>query len=149
MQKIIKVIASFFYLGYSPVAPGTMGSIGGLIVYLAVRNNPFLYAGAVIIIFMLGMASCGAAEDVFRRKDAGRIVIDEACGMMVSLAFLPFNIWIVIGAFLLFRFFDILKVPPMKSIESLSGSYGVMLDDIVAAVYTNIILQIIVFFSGS
>jgi phosphatidylglycerophosphatase A len=144
MQSIIKFVTSFLYIGYAPVAPGTFGSIGGLAVYLLVKDSAALYAISFIAIFALGMAFSGEAENLFKRKDAGQIVIDEACGMMLSLAFLPCKLWIIVAGFLLFRLFDIIKPPPIKSLEKLSGSLGIMLDDIIAALYTNIILQIIV-----
>ena len=71
------------------------------------------------------------------------IVIDEACGMMLSLFLVPYNLWIMILGFALFRVFDILKPPPAKAIEKFSGAFGIMFDDIIAAIYTNFILQII------
>ena len=137
MQNIIKLVTSFLYIGYAPVAPGTFGSMGGLAVYLLVKDNAVLYAISFIAIFTLGMAFSGEAENLFRRKDAGQIVIDEACGMILALAFLPCKPWIIIAGFLLFRLFDIIKPPPIKSLEKLSGSLGIMLDDIMAALYTN------------
>lgn len=144
MERLVKVITTFFYLGYSPVAPGTAGSLGGLLVYLFVKDNPVLYAISAALIFAFGMAFSTEAENLFGRKDHPRIVIDEALGMMLSLAFLPFKLWIVILGFLLFRLFDILKPPPIRNVEDLTAPYGIMLDDIIAAMYTNIILQFIV-----
>ena len=71
------------------------------------------------------------------------IVIDEACGMLLALVFVPMNLFSVILGFFIFRILDILKPPPAKRMEKLTGSLGVMFDDIVAAIYTNLILQII------
>ena len=71
------------------------------------------------------------------------IVIDEACGMLLALFFVPMTIFSVILGFFIFRILDILKPPPAKRMEKLTGSLGIMFDDIVAAIYTNLILQII------
>ena len=143
MRKRIKFITSFFYLGHSPFMPGTMGSLGGLLVYFLVKNNELLYGFSIMFLFFLGVIFSGEAEKIYRRKDARMIVIDEACGMLLSLFIVPFNMFIVIIGFFLFRIFDILKPPPAKELEKLTGSLGVMFDDIVAAIYTNTILQII------
>ena len=80
---------------------------------------------------------------MYKRKDAQMIVIDEACGMLLALFFVPMNMFAVILGFFIFRILDILKPPPAKRMEKLSGSMGIMFDDIVAAFYTNAILQII------
>ena len=71
------------------------------------------------------------------------IIIDEVCGMLLALFFVPYSLFIVILGFFLFRIFDILKPPPAKRMEKITGSLGIMFDDIVAALYTNFILQII------
>lgn len=144
MQRRIKFITSFFYLGHSPFMPGTMGSLGGLVVYFLVRNNEILYAFSILFLFFLGVLFAGEAEKIYKRKDAGMIVIDEACGMLISLFFVPYSLFAVILGFLLFRISDILKPWPAKRMERLTGSLGIMFDDIVAALYTNFILQIII-----
>ena len=142
MRRLIKLITSFFYLGYSPFIPGTIGSLGGLAVYFLVRTNEILYAFLILFLFLLGMVFAGEAEHIYKRKDAQMIVIDEACGMMLSMFLVPYNFWIMILGFVLFRIFDILKPPPARAIEKFSGSFGIMFDDIIAAIYTNFILQI-------
>ena len=149
MRKRIKLVTSFFYLGHSPFMPGTMGSLGGLAVYFLVRNNEILYGFSILFLFVLGIMFSGEAEKVYKQKDAKMIVIDEACGMLLALFFVPMNLFAVILGFFLFRIFDILKPPPAKKMEKLTGSLGIMFDDIVAAIYTNLILQVIFrFFMG-
>jgi len=143
MKKRIKLVTSFFYLGHSPFMPGTMGSLGGLVVYFLVKNNDILHAFAILFLFFLGVLFAGEAEKIYKHKDAQMIVIDEACGMLLALFFVPFNLFSVLLGFFLFRIFDILKPPPARRLEKLTGSLGVMFDDIVAAIYTNLILQII------
>ena len=143
MRKKAKLITSFFYLGHSPFMPGTMGSLAGLVLYFLVRSNDILYAFGILFLFTLGVLFAGEAEKIYKRKDPAMIVIDEACGMLLALFFVPFNMYSVILGFFLFRIFDILKPPPARRLEKLTGSLGIMFDDIVAALYTNIILQII------
>jgi len=143
MRKRIKLVTSFFYLGHSPFMPGTMGSLGGLIVYFLVRENELLYAFSILFLFTLGVLFAGEAEKIYKHKDARMIVIDEATGMLLSLFFVPFSMFSVILGFFLFRVFDILKPPPCKRIERKTGALGIMFDDIIAALYTNLILQVI------
>lgn len=143
MRRKVELITSFFYLGHSPFMPGTMGSLGGLILYFIVRSNDILFAFSILFLFTLGVLFAGEAEKVYGRKDPAMIVIDEACGMLLALFFVPFNLYSVILGFFLFRIFDILKPPPARRLEKLTGSLGIMFDDIVAALYTNIILQIV------
>jgi phosphatidylglycerophosphatase A len=144
MREAIKIITSFFYLGYAPFASGTVGSLGGLAIYFFVKDNAVLFVLSTLVVFILGMMFSGEAEKIFGKKDPGKIVIDEVAGMLISLLFLPCKIWIVAAAFLLFRFFDIIKPPPARRVEALAGSYGIMLDDVIAGLYTNIILQVLV-----
>lgn len=143
MSKKIKMITSFFYLGHSPFMPGTVGSLAGLLVYYFVKDKDAVYAFTILFLFGLGVLFAGEAEKIYKRKDASMIVIDEACGMLLALFFVPYNLFIIVLGFFLFRIFDILKPPPAKRMEKLTGSMGIMFDDIVAALYTNMILQII------
>ncbi len=144
MERRTKLITSIFYLGHSPLVPGTIGSLAGVLIYLMVRDHPILYGFSIIFIFVLGIVFSAEAEKIYKQKDARAIVIDEACGMMLSLAFLPYKLWLVISGFVLFRFFDIIKPPPARSLEKLPGAWGIMMDDILAALYTNLILQFLV-----
>ena len=143
MRMPIKLITSFFYLGHSPVMPGTLGSLAGLVVYLLVKDSLLLYGFALLFLFTLGVMFSSEAERVYKRKDARMIVIDEACGMMLALFLVPATTVSIITGFLLFRIFDIIKPPPAKRVEKITGAFGVMFDDIIAAVYTNLILQAI------
>ncbi|MBP7055880.1 MAG: phosphatidylglycerophosphatase A [Candidatus Omnitrophica bacterium] len=143
LKRRVKLITSFFYLGHSPFMPGTMGSLAGLITYFVVRNSDILYGFAILFLFFLGVMFAGEAERIYKRKDASMIVIDEACGMLLALFFVPANSYSIILGFFIFRILDILKPQPAKRMEKLTGSLGIMFDDIVAALYTNIILQVI------
>ena len=143
MRRLIKITTSFFYLGHSPFMPGTLGSLAGLLIYFVVKDKFPIYAFSLLFLFMLGILFSAEAERIYKRKDAQMIVIDEACGMLLALFFVPISIFSVVLGFFLFRIFDILKPPPAKRMEKLTGSFGIMFDDIIAAIYTNLILQVI------
>lgn len=143
MRKPIKLITSFFYLGHSPLMPGTVGSLAGLVVYSVVKNSALLHSFSIFFLFILGMTFSAEAEKIYKRKDARMIVIDEACGMLVALFLVPYRLWLVVLGFFLFRIFDITKPPPARRVEAVSGAFGIMFDDVIAAVYTNLILQIL------
>ena len=95
----------------------------------------------------VGLLACGLVEEMAQRKDPPIIVIDEVCGMLLGLLFLPYDIKLIILAFIIFRVLDTLKPWPIGKIEKLKGSLGIMGDDIVAGIYTNIILQVVVRFT--
>lgn len=143
MRRVAKFTSSFFYIGHSPIAPGTIGSLAGLLLYFVIKDNFLVYTVSTFLLFILGIIFSGEAERIYKRKDARMIVIDETCGMMLTMFLVPYNFWIMILGFLLFRLFDILKPPPAKSIEKFSGAFGIMFDDIIAAIYANFILQIV------
>ena len=143
MKRRIKAVTSFFYMGHSPFAPGTVGSLGGLIVYFLIKNNALLYGFVLIFLFALGILFAGEAEKIYKKKDEPRIVIDEVCGMLLTLFFVPVSVYSVVLGFLLFRVMDIMKPFPAKRIEKLAGSVGIMFDDVVAGIYANLILQVI------
>jgi len=135
MKTIIKLISSGLYLGYSPIAPGTLGSLLGVLIYLLLRESPYLYITATVLLFILGFLVSGKAEEIFDEKDSDKIVIDEIASMCLVYIFIK-PTWLMMGfGFLLFRLFDIMKPYPAKKVEKLSGSKGIMLDDVVAACY--------------
>jgi phosphatidylglycerophosphatase A len=133
-------IATGGYVGYLPGAPGTAGSVIGLgLGWLWSACSPNIQIGFLSGLFLLGVATAGAAERWFGIKDHGSIVIDEIVGMALALAMVPFHLSYVIAAFLLFRFLDVIK--PMAALERLPGGWGIMCDDAFAAVLTNMALQ--------
>jgi phosphatidylglycerophosphatase A len=141
-DKIILFIAQGAFSGRFPLAPGTAGTVVGALLYLLLKDLTQPAYGAVLLVAAaLGTWSAGRAEAILGRKDAPSIVIDEVAGYLLSLAFLPFAWWTVIAGFFLFRFFDILKPWPLRRLQRISGGAGVMVDDIGAGIYTNIVLQ--------
>jgi phosphatidylglycerophosphatase A len=141
---IIRILSTFFYVGLIPFAPGTFASIAGVFLFCLVRASPSGFAAVFFSVAVAGFMVSGKAEEVFRKKDAACIVIDEVAGMLLCFLFLPYSPWVVIAAFVLFRVFDIWKPYPIRLIQNMRGSMGVMGDDILAAVLTNLILQIAV-----
>jgi phosphatidylglycerophosphatase A len=149
MRKLIlKLLASFFYVGYLPFMPGTFGSLAGLLLFYFARNNPAMQITLTCGLAALGFLASGPAEKVIGRKDSPHIVIDEISGMCISLLFLPYNFTTVLCAFFIFRLLDTLKPYPAYDLESKRGSIGIMSDDIVAGLYTNIILQAVLRFTS-
>ena len=163
-EKIVKLLATFFYSGYSPLVPGTAGSGFALVLYLLIRGNPLLFVAVTLAVTGFGFLTAHRAERIFNKKDDKRIVIDEAGGMLLTFMGLPFlgtsflfrfalpvlpeiNLFLISG-FVVFRLIDWLKPYPLRRLENLPGSYGVMLDDLGAAVYANLILRLLLLICG-
>ncbi len=148
MKILIRLISSVFFVGYSPYAPGTIGTLAGLGLYWALYRHCSLgfYFLILALLFITGILIGKKAEEVFGKKDCRKFVLDEVFGILIALMFIPFSIFYMISAFILFRIFDILKPFPAKSLEKLPYGWGVMLDDAAAGIYANLALWIIVFF---
>lgn len=142
-DRILKHAATLGPLGYFPAAPGTWGSAAGVLLVLLLPQDTVLLLLVVLALMVFGAVASAAAERVTGETDSGHIIIDEVAGMMVSTLFLPHTTAYLASAFILFRFFDILKPFPIRSLESsLKGGVGVMADDIAAGVMANGVLQI-------
>lgn len=140
-NRLVSIITTFFYAGYLPFIPGTFGSLAGIGVYYLIKGRIVVYILVVSLLAVLGFVSAGQAERVFNAKDPKYVVIDEVVGMLLSLLFLPYDLKVVIMGFFIFRLMDTLKPYPIGLIERLHGGKGIMGDDIMAGIYTNIILQ--------
>ena len=147
MNYFIIVLASGFGAGYSPIAPGTFGTLVAIPIYLVLSHIPFpIYELTLLTFFFLSSWISDRAQNYWGRKDHPRIVIDEILGFLVTMLWVPKNPLLIILGFFLFRFFDIVKPPPLRLAEKVKGGYGVVLDDVGAGVYSNVILQIISYF---
>jgi len=137
------ILATGFGCGTVPVAPGTVGSLFGVLIYLLLASLfPFivniLFLGCL---FLVGVSVSGVAEKIFRETDARAIVIDEIHGMILTLLLLPRQAYLPV-AFVLFRVLDIFKPFPAGMVErKMSGGLAIMLDDVVAAGYAILILN--------
>lgn len=140
-RGVATFIASVGYLGFSPLAPGTVGTLAAFAVYwwLVPAGLWVLVVAAVAI--AVGIWAGGVAEKVWQKKDPGRVCVDEFAAYFVAVAFLPKTAAYAVAAFILSRVFDILKPFPAGRSQRLPGGWGIMADDVVAAVYANLILQ--------
>jgi phosphatidylglycerophosphatase A len=145
MKHFILLLATGFGVGYSPIAPGTLGTLVAILIYYFLSEiSPPLYEITLIGFFFLSVWVSENAERFFRKKDDQRIVIDEIIGFLTTMLWVPKTIRFVIIGFFLFRFFDILKPFPIRRLEKgFKGGFGVVLDDVVAGVYANIVLRLI------
>ena len=145
MKRFILLLATGFGVGYSPIAPGTLGTLVAVPIYYFLSENPSpLYEITLVGFFFLSVWISENAERYFGKKDDQRIVIDEIIGFLITMLWIPKTIPFIIIGFFLFRFFDILKPFPVRHLEKgLKGGYGVVLDDVLAGVYANIILHVL------
>lgn len=145
LDRLRLLIATGFGLGRAPVAPGTLGSAAALPLVAALHHfgGATAVGAGIVVVTLLGLASAGAAETRFGRRDPGPVVIDEIAGQMLSLLFLPVSVGTLVVGFLLFRLFDIWKPFPVRQAERLPGASGIMTDDLVAGIYANLIQQLL------
>ena len=143
-------LATGFYSGYLPKAPGTWGSLVALPIHFALIHLAFPnYLIGLNIIILLAILVAGSAEKILDRADPSVVVIDEIAGMLIALAGTPANPLIWILGFAIFRFFDILKPWPVNFFDrNLHGGLGIVLDDLMAGLYTMAVLQIIIRLAG-
>jgi len=139
----VKLFASALFSGYSPVASGTVGSTVALAFYALPGFESPLILGAVTLIVCIFGIKASSIMELRYGHDPAEVTIDEVVGMWLSLMFLPKKIFVVLAAFFLFRFFDIIKPFPARKFDSLRGGFGIMMDDVIAGVYTNIVLHVI------
>ena len=142
MVGLKRIIATLFYSGYAPIAPGTAGSAVAAVGYYLFGG--FLDTVAWIIVlatlFFVGVYTADAMEREWG-KDPGAVVIDEGVGFLATVAFLPHGAWMAIVGFFLFRFLDIVKPAPARQCEQLPGGWGIVADDLVAGIYGNLLIR--------
>jgi len=148
MKKIAETIATAFYIGYVPVIPATFGAaFGVLLFWFLMPASSGREAAVTAALIVLAIITSGKAEERYG-KDARCIVVDEVAGMFVSLCFLPRSPLVFVVAFLGFRIFDVLKPFPAGRIQKLRGGWGVVMDDVFAGIYTNIVMRLILRLGG-
>lgn len=145
MTRLAVFIATVGYCGYFPIAPGTVGSAAGLVVYALVwwTQSSIVEVGLIAALFAAGVWAGTTAERYFGGIDPGPIVIDEVVGMLMTLAFIQVGWSAALTGFVLFRIFDVIKPYPAGRFEQLHGGLGVMADDAMAAVYANLSLRLL------
>lgn len=145
-DKIIIFIATGFYTGYSRFAPGTVGTLLGIPFAFLISGLKIIEQLLIVLsAFFIFSFIAGRGEEYFNKKDASHIVCDEALGFVVTMLFIPYTVFNVVTAFLLFRLFDIWKPFPIRTLENrIKGGYGIVFDDILAGIYANIMLRIMI-----
>jgi len=150
MNKIVKIkefLFTGFYSGYSPVAPGTAGTLVGMacyiLFYLTFGQEYIILVNILLVAFLLFPAIWlgDAGEEFFSVKDAQEVVLDEMMGYWITMLFLPFNWKLAVAGFILFRILDIVKPWPAGKLQDLRGGLGIMIDDYIAGVYGCILLN--------
>ena len=141
-----KIIGTTLYSGLIPFAPGTCGSFAALLIYLIPGfENPTIMLLCISVFTLAGFSLGGVFEKTYG-KDPSIFTLDEAVGMWITLLMLPKSPLVIVIAFAVWRGMDIFKPFPANKAESLKGGYGIMLDDIIAGIYSLILVHIIVYF---
>ncbi len=147
MKRLSRLLATGLYSGYFPVAPGTVGSALALIPLLVFPSfKGFFLLIISLFLFFIGVWAATEVEKT-EGRDASLINIDEMVGMWLSVIFLPDGLkwWWLIIAFFVFRILDIIKPPPVNISQKIPRGWGVMLDDVLAGIYTNLFLRILLY----
>jgi phosphatidylglycerophosphatase A len=145
MKRASRVLATFFGVGLVPFAPGTAASAVAALAYKLFLHGLAwpLYSLVLVTLFLGGSAAAAAYARELGRSDPGRIVVDEVCGQLLALAFLP-GAWTTVAlSFALFRFFDIIKPWPVRKLEKLPGGWGIMADDIGAGLAAAVLARLV------
>lgn len=147
MKIIRRVIASFFGLGFFPVAPGTLASLAIVLLYkwyLYALAFPYLLL-ILLLLLVFGVPAAAAYSSELKKTDPRRVVIDEAAGQLLVLVSVSPDWTLLVIGFLLFRFFDIVKPFPIRRLEGLPGGWGIMADDVAAALMAKLLLHLFIY----
>jgi phosphatidylglycerophosphatase A len=145
MNRLAVLLATSLGAGYFPVAPGTAGSAVGVVIYLLTRHRSAPeQIGLLAVISVVGVWAASVAARHFGRDDPGPVVIDEVAGQLLTLLLTGVGVGGAIVGFFLFRVLDIFKPWPARQFESLHGGLGIMADDLMVAVYGNLLIRLFV-----
>ena len=143
LDAAAKLVATGLGSGYSPFAPGTAGSLVGLLLFLPLAGRAlWIQLAAVVAVTILGVLAGGRLATTLGAKDPGVVVVDEVAGQWITFLALPMTPVTAVAGFLLFRVMDIVKPWPARALERLPGGLGIMADDVAAGVYANLVLRI-------
>lgn len=145
MQRFVVFLATGCFVGYSPIIPGTTGTLASIPLFLLISHlSPLYYLAILLGSSYIASWVADEAEVIFQAKDCRHIVIDEMVGFFVAMFLIPPTMRNIVLGFLFFRVFDIVKPYPIRYLEArVRGGYGVVLDDIVAGIYANLALRIL------
>lgn len=144
-SQVPLLVATGLYLGRVPYAPGTAGSLAALLVFLPLRHQPWtVHLAIVALLFAVGTYTAHRTEQLLAAHDPSVVVIDEIVGCWVALLQISPLLTPLLLAFALYRAFDIWKPFPVGRVERLPGGWGIMLDDLVAAIYANLSVRLLI-----
>ena len=149
LRYLMLALATGLGTGFSPVASGTVGTLCGVALYwfMAPPYGTWRhYILATLVFIWMAVLVSSQAEAIYRRKDDGRIVIDEVVGFLVTMLFAPHTWKAVALGFVLFRFFDVVKLAPARKLQELRGGLGIVFDDVVAGAYACLCLHLALHF---
>jgi len=147
MNFFVLLSATGLGAGFSPIVPGTMGTLFAIPLYYFVSSiSSPLYELTLVAFFFFSSWISNQAERYWGKKDDRRIVIDEIMGFLVTMLWIPRSPLFIVAGFLLFRFFDILKPFPIRRLERVGSGFGVVLDDVLAGIYSSIALHLVMAF---
>ena len=142
LDRLAVLIATVFGVGFAPLAPGTVASV---VTVIFLGLFPFSRAGLVVflvLVVVIGTWAAHRAERVIGGKDPGAIVIDEVAGMTLSVIAFPLTTEVLAAGLALFRVFDVVKPPPARESQRITGGVGVMIDDLIAGLYALAIIAV-------
>lgn len=145
LNSFLLNLATLFGIGKLSKAPGTLATLATIpIWYVLAQAGPIIYMAIVFILFPVGVWASQVYENQSDSHDSKEIVIDEVVGFLITMTWMPFTWQSVLFGFLLFRFFDIVKPPPIRQLDKkIPGGFGVMVDDVAAGIISSILMQLI------
>lgn len=149
INPIEKLIGSGFYTGFLPKIPGTYASFVALLFFIIPGfENPALMIFLISFFILTGVPIAVKFENEYG-EDPAEYTLDEFIGMWITLLFIPKKVWFLLLAFIIWRIFDIVKPFPARKLESVKNGWGVILDDVMAGIYSFMAVQIIIYFYNS
>lgn len=145
IDKVIDWTVSFLHIGYIPLGGGSAAALATVFIYAAIAKCFLLYIAITLAVNVIGLLLAKKSEEIYNEEDPSRVVIDEVGGMLIAFFLVPPEIIFLISGYIIFRVLDIIKPFPANLLEKNAGSCGIMLDDIVAGIYTCVILHFIMF----
>ena len=144
-NRILIAIATFFSIGKFPKAPGTMATLATIPLWFVLAQTGWVvYMVVTLLLIPLGVMAAQAYENSVAQHDSKEIVIDEVVGFLITMTWLPLTWQSVVLGFLVFRFLDIVKPPPIRQLDQkVGGGFGVMVDDIAAGIIGSVLMQVI------
>lgn len=143
MTHLVIFLATGAYSGYSLLLPGTLGTLVGMLLYSWFPADPSRYLLYTVLLFIAGVWAGNKAEIIFDEKNPSKVVIGEVVGFLIAMYMIPCSFWWIFFGFIFYRLFDIIRPKPIDRLEEMEGGWGIMLDDAMAGIYTNILLQVI------